>query len=188
MVLHRSGIMGLADKVLVLDNGRTNDFGTRSEVLGRMSDGRTRLEIPLNATSMQDLNDWIVAQFSRHSDMAFCQKAVLVGVEIFNAACQNGVQNLPRHTTFVFKFLNEKCCEIVLHEKMPTSAASKMQKIRSLVRHPEVNMFDLPPDEIALAVISQLTDELEVKNIDQSSLFSAKISSDKSLSDGMSKH
>ena len=188
MVLHRSGIMGLADKVLVLDNGKTNDFGARSEVLGRMSDGRTRLEIPLNATSMQDLNDWIVAQFSRHSDMAFCQKAVLVGVEIFNAACQNGAQDSPRHATFVFKFLNEHCCEIVLHEKMPTSATSKMQKIRSLVRHPEVNMFDLPPDEIALAVISQLTDELEVKNIDQSSLFCAKISSDKSLLDGVSKH
>lgn len=188
MVLHRSGIMGLADKVLMLDHGRTADFGARSEVLGRMSDGRQRLTIPLNPASLQDLNDWIIVQFSRNSDKEFCQKSVLVATEMFNAACQNGPQDKPREAIFVFKFLDAVRCEIILKEERPTDAVGKMQKIRSLVRHPEVNMFDLPPDEIALAVITQLADKLEVQNIDKASLFSAWLSSDKSKLSEVTKH
>ena len=188
MVLHRSGIMGLADKVLMLDHGRTADFGTRSEVLGRMSDGRQRLTIPFNPASLQDLNDWIIVQFSRNSDKEFCQKSVLVATEMFNAACQNGPQDKRREAIFVFKFLDAVRCEIILKEERPTDAVEKMQKIRSLVRHPEVNMFDLPPDEIALAVVTQLTDKLEVKNIDKASLFSAWLSSDKSKLSEVTKH
>lgn len=188
MVLHRSGIMGLADKVLLLDHGRTVDFGARAEVLGRMSDGRQRLSIALNPASLQDLNDWIMAQFSRSSDQEFCQKSVLVATEMFNAACQNGPQDEPREALFVFKFVGASRCEIILKEERPTTAVGKMKKIRSLVRHPEVNMFDLPPDEIALAVITQLTDKLKVQNIDKTSLFSAWLSSDKSKLAGLTKH
>jgi ABC-type protease/lipase transport system fused ATPase/permease subunit len=188
MVLHRSGIMGLADKVLLLNNGRTADFGVRAEVLGRMSDGRQNLKIPMNATSLQDLHDWVEAQFSRHSDKAFCQKAILVSTEIFNAACQNGPQDISRHATFVFKFMGETKCEITLKEGLHTKAAEKMKKIRSLVRHPEVNMLDLSPDEIALAVLSQLADKLKIENIENTSLFSAWLTSDQSKLADLTKH
>lgn len=180
MVLHRSGIMGLADKVAVLDNGRLSDFGPRSEVLGRMNDGKQRLQLPLNSASVQDLNDWIVAQFMRHSDAEFCQKSVIVATEMFNAACQNGAQDMRRDCTIIFRFVDENHAEIMLTEDAQTQAAEKMTKIRSLVQHPEVNMIDLEPDEIALAVVSQMTDTLEVKNIEQASLFAASFSSDKS--------
>ncbi len=180
MILHRSGIMGLADKVLFLDQGRAADFGIRSEVLGRMSDGRQRLKVPLNTASLQDLSDWVEAQFSRHTDTEFCYKAILVSTEIFNAACQNGPQDIARNATFIFKFIDETKCEIVLMENIPTDAAAKMQKIHSLVNHPEVNMYDLPSDEMALAVISQLADKLDIVNNKNTSQFSVCLTSDQS--------
>lgn len=182
MVLHRSGIMGLADKVLMMDQGRMADFGPRAEVLGRMSNGKQCLKIPLNAASVQDLNDWIVAQFSRHSDQEFCVKAAMVGTELFNAACLNGPADEQRDAIFTFRFQKEHLCELVLREERQSAAAEKMPKIKSLIQHPEVSMLDLPSDEIALAVVAQMADALKVENIKDASLFSAILSSDKSQS------
>ncbi len=184
MVLHRSGIMGIADKVLFLDHGRMADFGPRSEVLGRMNDGKQRITLPLQAASLLDLNDWIIAQFVRHSDKVFCQNAVMVANEMFNVADINGPQDQKRQVTIVFKFLNEKQCEIILREERPTRAAQKMPKIRSLIMHPEVSMIDLPDDEIGMAVISQMTDSFDIQNIENSSLFAAHLSGQNPLQPG----
>lgn len=179
MVLHRSGIMGLADKVLLLDDGRMADFGSRAEVLSRMNDGKQRLSLPLNENSLQDLSDWLTTQFMRHSDAEFCQKAILVATEMFNAATQNGPRDIKRDCVVVFKFIDQDHCEIILKEDRKTKAAGKMVKIRSLIKHPEVNMMDLPTDEIGLAVLAQLADDLAIENIENSSLFTAQITSDK---------
>jgi len=179
MVLHRSGIMGLADKVLVLDQGRMIDFGARAEVLGRMSNGKQRLKLPLNANSLQDLNDWVSAQFSRHTDAEFLQKAILVATEMFNTALQNGPSDIKRDCTFTFKFIDQDHCEIILSEERRTEATEKIQKVKSLLKHPEVDMMDLPTDEISLAVLAQLTSSLSVENLDQSSFFSVNVISDK---------
>ncbi|KAB7615957.1 ATP-binding cassette domain-containing protein [Amylibacter sp. SFDW26] len=176
MVLHRSGIMSIADKVLFLDQGRMADFGPRSEVLSRMNDGKQRITLPLQPASLLDLTDWIVAQFVRHSDKAFCQNAVMVANEMFNVADLNGPNDQKRQVTLIFRFIDEKRCEVTLREEHPTRAAQKMQKIRSLVIHPEVSMVDLPDDEIGLAVISQMTDSFDIQNIDNASLFSARLS------------
>jgi ABC-type protease/lipase transport system fused ATPase/permease subunit len=179
MVLHRSGIMGLSDKIAVLDNGRMVDFGARAEVLARMNDGKQRLTLPLNENSLQDLNDWITAQFMRISDTEFCQKAILVATEMFNTATQNGPCDVKREGTFVFQFVDQDHCEVILKEDRPTRAVDKMAKVRSLIKHPEVNMIDLPTDEISLAVLVQLADNLKVENIEKSSLFTANLASDK---------
>lgn len=179
MVLHRSGIMGLADKILMLDQGRMTDFGPRAEVLARMNDGKQRLRIPLNAQSLQDLNDWIWAQFQRSDDDSLRQKAMLTTTELFNAACQFGAAEGPRFAMVNFRFVEATKCEIILSEDAATNAAKIMPKIRSLVAHPEVNMFDLPPEEIALAVVAQVAESFEVKNIDEASHFMAILCSDR---------
>lgn len=191
MVLHRSGIMGLADKVVLLDQGRVADFGSRAEVLGRMNDGKQRLKIPLIPASVQDLNDWIVAQFNRHSDREFCQKAALVGTELFNAACLNGPEDVQRQAIVTFRFCNDTTCELILREERLSQAVEKMPKIRSLVKHPEVSMIDLPSDEIALAVLTQMSDKLSIENVDDASVFQAFLISDRAKrarSDGGPKH
>ena len=179
MVLHRSGIMGLADKIAVLSNGRLTDFGARAEVLGRMNDGKQRLAIPFNENSLQDLSDWLTALFMRISDTEFCHKATLVATEMFNAAMQNGPNNIKREGTFIFRFIDQDHCEIILKEDQRTKAVDKMIKVRSLVKHPEVNMVDLPTDEIGLAVLTQLSEKLSIENIKNTSLFTAQLTSDK---------
>jgi ABC-type protease/lipase transport system fused ATPase/permease subunit len=179
MVLHRSGIMGLADKIAVLNHGRLADFGARPEVLARMNDGKQRLTLPFNENSLQDLSDWITAQFMRISDAEFCQKSIMVATEMFNAATQNGPRDVKREGTFVFRFVDQDHCEIILKEDRPTKAVEKMAKVRSLIKHPEVNMIDLPTDEIGLAVLTQLSENLSVENVENSSLFTAQLASDK---------
>ncbi len=188
MVLHRSGIMGLADRVLMLDQGRMADFGDRTEVLGRMSAHKRRVRLPLVTTSLQDLNDWIESQFMRSSDMAFCQKATLICTEIFNIACQSSAEPALHHGIFTFKFIDDRQCEISLQEDGPTEAAAKMPKIKSLIAHEQVSMMDLPSDEISLAVVSQLTTAFAIKNVKGGAVFAAAIASDSLVPEGVPKH
>ncbi|MEP3295772.1 MAG: ATP-binding cassette domain-containing protein [Pseudoruegeria sp.] len=187
MVLHRSGIMGLADKVLMLDHGRVADFGSRTEVLGRMSDRKRRIKLPLLPTSLQDLNDWIEAQFLRNNDGAFCQKAVLIGTEIFNVASQEASADL-KHGIFTFKFVDDTHCEISMQEDGKSKIAEKMPKIKSLINHPQVDMLDLPSDEIGLAMLTQMTTRFEVKNHKQGTVFFAALSSENVSLEGVPKH
>ncbi|SMP30390.1 ATP-binding cassette domain-containing protein [Shimia sagamensis] len=176
MVIHRSGLMGLADHVLALESGRIADFGLRSDVLGRMSGGRRRLEVPLQPTSLQDLADWIGAQFNRSNDADLCQRAELVASELFNLAMASGPNDAPRTAVYHFKFLNDRSCEITLTENRVTQADQKMQKVSRLLHQSEAPMADLPRDEAALAVLTLMSDGFDVENVDGQAVFRAAIS------------
>ncbi len=178
MSLHRSGIMGLADKVLLLDQGKLADFGPRAEVLGRRTSGSRRLVLPVNAAALLDLADWVTSQFMRNTDEAFCQKAILAATEMFNATCLNGPTDVERKVTFTFKFEDTKTCNIRLVDSFTTDLEAKLPKIRSLVRHPDVDMIDIDADELALAVVVQLTDSLQAMNAEETSVLDAWLSSD----------
>ncbi|GLQ33763.1 ABC transporter ATP-binding protein [Amylibacter marinus] len=176
MVVHRSGVMGLADKILLLDQGKMADFGPRAEVLGRLNDGKQKIKVPLNTASLQDLNDWVQTQFNRHSDKEFAQKTILAATEMFNTALQNGPANVKREITFAFKFIQKHSCELTLSEERKTDVVEKLPKIKSLINHPEVSMIDLSDDEISLAVLAQISDRLNIENIKGNSYFTAEVS------------
>lgn len=176
MVIHRSGLMGLADRVLALENGHMADFGPRSDVLGRMSGGRRRLELPLQQASLQDLVDWIGAQFSRGTDTDLCKRAELIATELFILSLTGGPQDTPRKAVFQFRFLDAGSCEITLTENRTTEAAQKMQKISRLLRQADADMGSLPKDEAAMAVITQVSDGFDIKNVDGQALFRAAVS------------
>jgi ABC-type protease/lipase transport system fused ATPase/permease subunit len=179
MIVHRTGVMGLADKILLLEQGKMIDFGPRAEVLARLNDGKQKIKIPLNTASLQDLNDWIQTLFNRHSDQEFAHKTILVATEMFNTALQNGPKNVKREATLIFKFTDEHHCELVLSENHKTQATTKIPKIKSLINHPEVSMIDLKEDEISMAVLAQLSDVLKIENLKGSSFFTAHLSSNK---------
>ena len=178
MVMHRSGIMGLADKVLVLDQGKMADYGPRSEVLGRMNSGQRKLVLPVNSSALQDLADWIASQFVRNTDQGFCQKAILAATEMFNAACLNGPDDVARKVTFSFRFKDSKTCNIRLTDSSTTGLEGKLPKIKSLIHHPEVDMIDIEADEMALAVVMQLSDSFEAETSAKSSYLDAWLTSD----------
>jgi len=178
MVLHRSGIMGLADKVLLMDQGKLADFGPRSEVLGRRSNGERRLVLPVSASALQDLADWVSAQFLRNTDEGFCQKATLAATEMFNATCLNGPSDIARKVTFTFTFENAKTCNIRLMDSFSTNLEEKLPKIQSLVRHPDVDMIDIDADEMALAVVLQLSEKFSAERHAKTSVLNAWLTSD----------
>ena len=188
MIIHRSGLMGLADYVLALDHGRVADFGQRSEVLGRMSGGRRRIELPLLQESLHELVDWVLAQFSRRTDAELSQRAELIACELFNLARSYGPQDSPRSAVFLFRFVSAESCEITLTEDHPTKAAQKMQKIVQLLKQPDVQISDLPRDEAALAVITQLSDDFDIRNADAQAVYRAALSTRPVALNGMAQH
>ncbi|MBO9477768.1 ATP-binding cassette domain-containing protein [Shimia sp. R11_0] len=176
MVIHRSGLMGLADHVVALENGRLADFGSRSEVLGRMSGGRRRIDLPLRHDSLQDLVDWVGAQFTRGNDAELSTRTELIASELFNLARASGPQDEPRTVSFAFRFLSDHSCEVTVTENRITEAARKMEKVTRLMLQPETDMGRLPGDEAALAVIAQLSDSFDIDNVAGQATYRAAVS------------
>ena len=177
MVLHRSGIMGLADKILRLDNGKVADFGNRPEVLQRMGSGKQRIELPLNPQSLQDLHDWIASQFARSSDTEFSQKTIMVGTELFNLASSNRLEKDTRNVVFTFKFTSAHACELLLLDPEAPDISSSLKKVKSVIAHPEPDMLELTTDELALAVVMQMADRLDFKKVKDSYIYATELSS-----------
>ncbi len=188
MVIHRSGLMGLADMVLAMDNGRMSDFGPRSDVLGRMSGGRRRLEVPLRKDSLQDLVDWVGAQFTRGNDADLSHRAELIACELFHLAQASGPQDEPRRAVFLFRFLSDRRCEITLTENRVTRACGKMKKVAQLLHHPDAQIGELPTDEAALAVITRMSDDFDIQNLDGQAIYRAAVSMRAVAPTGMARH
>ncbi|MEO1732845.1 MAG: ATP-binding cassette domain-containing protein [Pseudomonadota bacterium] len=178
MVLHRAGIMGLADQVLSLDRGRVADFGPRAQVLGRQTDGRRTIRLPLRATSLQDLADWITGQFTRSNDAAFAAKAVMLGTELFQAACVNGPDDEKRDGLFKFTFIDDEHCELSLSEERPTTADGVLPRVRTALCNGQVDTAEFSPEELPLVLASKLAKTLEVTNANNRSCFSALLQAD----------
>ncbi|WP_206541357.1 ATP-binding cassette domain-containing protein [Shimia sp. SK013] len=188
MVIHRSGLMGLADYVLALEQGRMVDFGPRTEVLGRMHVGRRRIELPLMETSLKDLTDWIGTQFTRSGDADLSKKTELLATEIFNLALADGPNDELRAASFHFCFLNEHSCEISMTEDRPSSAGPKVHKVTSLLKNPDINPTGLPPDEAAIAVISRISDAFDIRSADGQTVFRAAASTPAGPLNGRAAH
>jgi PrtD family type I secretion system ABC transporter len=166
MVLHRSGIMGLADKIVVMDNGRMNDFGKRSDVLARMNGNKRMVTLPANLAALQDLSDWLSGQFDRSTDTEMKQKAILVASEMFNAAVMSGEKNAKRDLNIHFRFSENGSCDLVLTENCVSPLPKSMKKIKAVVDSPTANMMALEPHELAIAMVLQVADrfEMDAKN------------------------
>jgi ABC-type protease/lipase transport system fused ATPase/permease subunit len=173
MTLHRSGVMGIADKVMRLESGRMADFGDRTEVLGRMMANKHQIEVPLLESSLQDLTDWIAARFTRTSDAEFSQKAQLVGTELFNVACRNAQKSDARSAKFIFSFKDDTNCELKMVEEGASDAEAKMMRIRKMLKDPSAEMWKLPRDEVSLATVDQLSARFEISNMENYALYAA---------------
>ncbi len=178
MILHRSGAIGLADKVLAMERGRMADFGPRAEVLSRQHDGNRRITLPLRETSLQDLADWITVQFTRGGDLGFSGKAVLLGSELFQAAFLNGPRDRAREVHIAFKFLDEQNCEMRMVEEGFTAAEEVMVKVNAALDLGEIEETDFDISEKPLVCARKLASRLEVKNGDKHATFFASLCSD----------
>ncbi len=179
MVLHRAGIIGLADQVMVLDRGRIVDFGPRSQVLGRQNDASRQIRLPLRPTSLQDLNDWISGQFTRARDAGFSAKALMLGTELFNAACLNGPDDQAREALITFTFIDDENCTLQLRVEGKTEADKHMPKIEAFLQHAYGAPPDFSPEELPLVLAAQIAEKLEVKNHADNSTFAARLNSDR---------
>lgn len=171
MAVHRSGILGLADKVMRLEQGRVVDFGDRSEVLGRLGLGGRQVDLPLLETSLPDLRDWIASHFTRATDQEFCQKTQIVGVELFQIARANTPDDTLSHATFSFRFIDDTHCELTMIEPNPSEIEAKMIRVQSKLRSTRGMPINLPRDEAGLATVSRMSERFEVRSLEDATHF-----------------
>lgn len=177
MSMHRGGIIGLADKVLLIDRGKISDFGPRREVLERLDRGGRQVHLPVTAAAADDLADWISTQFRRIEDADLKQKSIQAAVELFNFARVNGPNSANRRLTACFKFVDDITCSITLSEPRRTQLQAKIEGVRSRLRDPGRPPTDLPPDEVSLAKVLQTAHSFEFQSADKSSAFIATLKS-----------
>lgn len=171
MVLHRSGIMGLADKILRLDHGRMVDFGTRSEVMGRLGAGNRFLDVPLLESSVQDLSDWVETQFTRSSDADFAVKSQMVASELFSLALAQRPDDEVRLIRFEFTFINDTTCELAMTEPEVTDAPEVLARIQEKISKDEPLEDGLTSQEASLVAVEKLSDRFEVTITEETTHF-----------------
>ena len=178
VVLHRSGLMALADKVLRLEMGRVADFGTRSEVLGRMATGQRQIELPLLETSLQDLRDWVAAQFNRGNDEAFRQKAQILASEAFSALFLAGPKDVKRKVLVCFEYQSDTACDISLSEPRGSDLQDELERIRHLAQSNPFALNTLTSDSQPLLAALRIANNLRAKCSDDMTSLEAHLDMD----------
>ncbi|MFM2355725.1 MAG: hypothetical protein RLZZ528_1461 [Pseudomonadota bacterium] len=171
MSLHRGAIVGLADRIIVLDRGRVADSGPRREVMERLDRGTRKLHLPASLQSADDLADWLRTQFRRAEDADLRERTVASARDLFAFAIANGPSSRNRKLTFEFRFLEDTTCELRLSEPRGTRLQAKIDSVRKTLRNPTASPESLPPDEAALANVIGLSERFEFRSAAQSSVF-----------------
>ncbi|NQY60451.1 ATP-binding cassette domain-containing protein [Cognatishimia sp.] len=177
MVLHRSGVMALADKVMRLEGGRIADFGPRGEVLGRMAAGRRQTELPLLESSIQDLCDWVSAQFNRADDADFSQHAQLVATELFTSMRLNGPSDKSRKIHMAFEFLEDTSGRMTFIEHAVNEAPDIVTDLKTRRKTSPFALQNLAAHETAIAALLDLSDSVEAKTEADSTCITVTINS-----------
>lgn len=175
MVLHRAGIIGLADKVLLIQDGRVKDFGPRSQVLGRQSEGLRVIRLPLLVSSIQDLTEWISGQFSRNDDAPFAAKAVHLATELFYVALLNGSPREKRQMQIEFKFLDDNNIEIQMVERGSTGAEKLLPRIRAALKEGNFDHDRLEENARPLLAAARIASDLKISAEEDFSKFWARL-------------
>ncbi len=161
MTLHRMAVANLADRALVLEQGRVVDSGPRAEILGRLANSHRRIRLPVTSAALQDLNDWVQNQFVRDGDEDFKRRVTVIASELFAFAAENGPTDPRRMLFFEFRFIDDVTCSITMSEENKARLEAKVHKVRQLVEMSQAGESTLSADEHSLATVMQLADTFE---------------------------
>ena len=171
MVLQRSGLLGLADRVLRLEAGRVADFGARAEVLARLGAGARQIDLPLRETSLQDLRDWIAAQFTRTGDEGFSQKAQIVGAELFLNAVESRPDGAELTARLGFRFIGDTRCDLSLRVALAGDEPARLAEARARVAKGGGFLGDLPRGLMSLATVDHLAERFDIEAGEDATLY-----------------
>lgn len=172
---HRTGIIGLADQVLVMEDGKVIDKGPRAEIMGRLANSHRRLRIPVSGSALQDLNDWVARQFVRDGDEDFKARTTIVATELYNFACENGPDNTDRFLNFEFSFEDDHTCSVTLSEARRMELEAKVHKVRKVACMTLPETSELKQDEMSLMTVFKIADRVEHREEDERSAIFAEI-------------
>ncbi len=83
LIAQRAGLLAVADKLMMLDNGRLRDFGDRGQVLARLSLKRSQIDLQPTLGEVPRLIRWVEVQLNHLDDEEFCARSELFLVEVF---------------------------------------------------------------------------------------------------------
>ncbi|MEO1562063.1 MAG: ATP-binding cassette domain-containing protein [Pseudomonadota bacterium] len=179
MVVHRVGIMWLADDALVLDKGRVVDFGPRGHVLARRSQTNRVLDTPLTDGGVQDVEDWISNQFQRSSDTEFRYRAILVATEMYNfMRGLAGDEAAQRQVKMEFSFVDGDTCTISIREEGNDGLNARAGELKRLVTSDNWVPDDLDEIGMSMVMLSRAAETLDVVEGQGATEIIAKLASD----------
>lgn len=171
MILHRSGVMALADKVLKLEHGRVVDFGDKTEVLNRWGMGGRQLDLPLLMTSLPDLEDWIASQFTRKGDEELCHKVQILGTDLLGMACEDGTAEELRFGKFSFSFTDDTHCQLFMSVPAASGIDVDIAAVRDKASGGQSVPVHLSTQETRLMRLAQVSTDFSVMNEGDSTVF-----------------
>ncbi|MEO0922399.1 MAG: ATP-binding cassette domain-containing protein [Pseudomonadota bacterium] len=175
MSAHRLGIVNLADRIIILENGRIADIGPRAEIMSRVANGHRRIRVPVSGGAIQDLTDWVNRQFVREGDDTFKLQASTVASELYQFARKNGPISPDRLLSFEFKFIDDITCAITLSEQRESPVEAKIHKVKKIVEMSAPDYEKLRGDEQSLATVMKLASVFEHRCEEDFSAFHARI-------------
>jgi len=179
MVVHRSGILGLADKVLHLESGRVSDFGPKAEILGRLGMGGHQINLPALETSQADLQDWISSQFTRQGDEPFQYETLIIACELHKLACANRPQDALLFAKYCFRFLSETRCELTMEQPMSSKVSERADLSTTKTDIKPDNLVQLRQDEVHLTKLAQMNSEIKVTHTEDQTTYVIAIERDR---------
>ena len=175
MVAHRAGVLGVADKVLLLEAGRIRDFGPKVDVINRMNARMLQIELERHATEIPRLEDWVNGHFKRDGDADAKSSAAMVAIEMFNLSLNApGASGEVKPILFTLKH-RVGVCTITMFDTCEMIAASRIDMIKRMARDPIADIPPLEQEDMALLMLMQLSMTFDQKRSQQGRALIAEI-------------
>jgi ABC-type glutathione transport system ATPase component len=176
MAVHRAGVLVLADHVMQLAHGQISDFGPKDDVLSRLGMGGKQLELPILATSLPDLQDWLASQFTRAEDQPFRQKTRAIGAELLKISCAHCPADTLLFSKFSFKFIDSERCELTMTEPFPNDrqdrdAQNDVDGQETMGGNAESTLVRLCPEEVHFARVSDMGEAFEISSTEDATQY-----------------
>lgn len=175
MVAHRAGILGMVDRILLLDSGRVRDWGSRAEVIARMNARMKQIDLAREPAEATRLEDWINSHFKRDNDAEARSAAVMIAVELFNISLASPKPDDPP-TPIRFTLRHTRgTCTITMLDTCEMIASTRIDKLRRIAEDDLILAPALEGPDLALLMVMQLSEALEQKQADHGRVIQASI-------------
>ncbi|MEM7440731.1 MAG: ATP-binding cassette domain-containing protein [Pseudomonadota bacterium] len=128
MITQNRALLGLCDKILVLQSGQVVDFGTAEEIRNLKASGWARFASERSLEIEENLESWVRSHFKRPGDEANARRVSHIAAEMLAFSCR-GNDGLDARRNLIFEFKHFKGhCILRMQDNDPPITSSTITK------------------------------------------------------------